>query len=349
MNPSSDFAKFVGNASPRERATVALSVVTPCHNEAKGLEEFHRQLTLACTAAAGRDYEILLINDGSLDDTREILLALVTKDSHVLAINLTRNFGQQAALTAGLEHCRGERILIIDADLQDPPGLLPQMMTLMDAGADVVYGQRRSRKGETVFKNTATWLFYRQLRRLADIEIPLDTGDFRLITRRVLGILNAMPEHHRFIPGMVSWAGLKQVPVIYDRDPRFAGESSYSFRKLIALALDGITGFSVLPLRIASYCGLVTGLIGICMLAYSIGSWFLAAAPIGWASQTTIILVIGGMQLMVLGIIGEYLGQLYMESKRRPIYLIDSIVRRDAQNSAFERDQSTTALTEVDR
>jgi polyisoprenyl-phosphate glycosyltransferase len=323
-----------------------ISAVVPCHNEAKGLPEFYRQLTAACTAAARESYEIILVNDGSKDGTRDILLGLAAGDSHVVAINLTRNFGQQSAITAGLEHCLGERILIIEADLQDPPSLLLDMMALMDQGADVVYGKRRSRQGESALKKTATWYFYRQLQQLIDIDIPLDTGDFRLITRRVVDILNAMPEQYRFIRGMVSWIGLKQVPLVYDRAPRFAGESNYPFRKLVALALDGITSFSVLPLRIASYFGLVTGAIGICMLAYSIGSWFLTAAPVGWASQTTIILVIGSAQLMVLGVVGEYLGRLYMESKRRPIYLIDSIVRREAAGIVSSQKDAAPALTQ---
>jgi dolichol-phosphate mannosyltransferase len=249
-----------------------LSAVAPCFNEAAGLPEFYRQLTAACRAAAGESYEIVLVNDGSQDGTGDVLRALAASNPHVVAINLARNFGHQSALTAGLEHCLGERVLIIDADLQDPPGLLPEMMALMDEGADVVYGRRRTRQGERALKKTATWLFYRQLRRLIDVDIPVDTGDFRLISRRVLDILNAMLEQNRFVRGMVSWIGLKQVPILYDRAPRRAGESHYSFRKLLRLALDGITGFSVLPLRIASYFGLVTGIIALTMLAYSLGS-----------------------------------------------------------------------------
>jgi polyisoprenyl-phosphate glycosyltransferase len=318
--------------APRTRPM--LSAVAPCYNEAKGLPELYRELTAACRAAVGESYELILVNDGSTDGTHDILLGLAAADAHVAVINLARNFGQQSALTAGLEHCRGERILIIDADLQDPPSLLPQMMALMDQGAEVVYGQRRSRRGESLFKKTATWLFYRQLRRLIDIDIPLDAGNFRLISRRVLDILNAMPEQHRFLPGLVSWVGLKQVPLVYDRAPRFAGKSHLPFGKLLALALDGITGFSILPLRIASYFGLATGVVGLAMLAYSIGSWLLSLAPPGWTSETTIILVMGSAQLMVLGIVGEYIGRLYMESKRRPIYLIDRIVQQEATEGA---------------
>src|SRR5579871_2685477 len=222
----------------RPHARPALSAVAPCYNEATGLPEVYRELTAACVAAAGESYEIVLVNDGSTDGTHDILLGLAAADRHVAVINLARNFGQQSAITAGLEHCLGERVLIIDADLQDPPDLLPEMMALMDEGADVVYGRRRTRQGERALKKTATWLFYRQLRRLIDVDIPVDTGDFRLISRRVLDILNAMPEQNRFVRGMVSWIGLKQVPILYDRAPRRAGESHYSFRKLLRLALD---------------------------------------------------------------------------------------------------------------
>ncbi len=324
-------------------ARPALSAVAPCYNEAKGLPEFYRQLSAACRDAAGESYEIVLVTDGSKDGTGDLLRGLAAGDRHVVVVNLTRNFGLQGALTAGLEQALGERILVIDADLQDPPGLLPEMMALMDAGADVVYGRRRSRQGESLAKRTATWLFYRQLRRLIDIDIPLDAGNFRLITRRVLDVLNSLPEQHRFFPGLVSWVGLKQVPVFYDRAPRFAGRSNQSLRKLLTLALDGITSFSVLPLRVASYFGLLTGAVALAMLAYSLGSWLLKLAPPGWTSQTTIILVIGSAQLIVLGIVGEYIGRLYMESKRRPIYLVDSVVRREAAEGPASPDSAAVA------
>lgn len=316
--------------SPISGSARRLSVVAPCFNEAQGLAELHRRVTAVCKEAVAGDYEIILVNDGSKDDTWKTMAVLAMRDPHLVAINLTRNYGHQVALTAGLDHCRGERILIIDADLQDPPELLPQMLSLMSEGADVVYGQRRSRSGESRFKTTATLLYYRLLKRLVDIDIPIDTGDFRLISRRVLDVLKTMPEQTRFIRGMVSWMGLKQVPLIYDRDPRFAGETGYPLRKLIALALDGITGFSVVPLRIASYFGLITGVFGLGMLLYTLGGWLFAKAPVGWASTTTLILVIGSAQLMVLGIVGEYLGRLYIESKQRPLYLVDTILAQAA-------------------
>ncbi len=333
-----------GAGQSRETSVVRrLSVVAPCFNEAETLFELHRRVSLACQAAIGADYEIVLVNDGSRDDTWRMMALLAMRDPHVIAINLTRNYGKQSALTAGLDHCCGERILIIDADLQDPPELLPQMLALMDQGADVVYGQRRNRSGETRFKTALTWLFYRLWRRLADIDIPLDTGDFRLINRRILTVLRSMPEQTRFIPGMVSWVGLKQTPLVYDRNARFAGETGLPLRKLVALALDGITGFSVVPLRIASYIGLATGALGLSMLFYTIGGWLFGKAPLGWASTNTIILVIGSAQLMVLGIVGEYLGRLYMESKRRPLYLIDTMI---AQAPALARSDEAQATVE---
>lgn len=311
----------------------ALSVVAPCYNEGRGLAELHRRVTAACRTTVGEDYEFVLVNDGSRDDTLAVMHLLAHDDPHVTAVNLTRNYGHQIALTAGLDHTRGNRILIIDADLQDPPELLPDMMALMDAGADVVYGQRRVRMGISRFRRTAMWIYYRLLRKLVDIEIPLDTGDFRLITRHVVSILQTMPEQHRFIRGMIGWIGLKQMPIYYDRDPRFAGETGYSIGKLIKLAIDGITGFSIVPLRIASYFGVVTGFVGLIMLLYSIGGGLFFGAPVGWASQTTIILVLGSGQLIVLGIVGEYLGRLYLESKRRPVYLVESIRRSGREGS----------------
>lgn len=328
-----------------EHADSFLSVVAPCFNEGKTLDELYRRLSAVCREVAGDSYEIVLVNDGSRDDTWKRMAVLAMRDSHLIAINLTRNYGHQVALSAGLDHCRGERILIIDADLQDPPELLPQMLTLMNEGADVVYGQRRARHGETRLKTMLTRFYYRLLRRLVDIDIPLDTGDFRLISRRVLTVLKSMPEQTRFIRGMVSWMGLKQVPLVYDRDARFAGETGYPLRKLIALALDGITGFSIVPLRIASYFGLLTGALGLGMLIYTLGGWLFAKAPVGWASTTTIVLIMSGVQLLVLGIIGEYLGRLYLESKRRPLYLVDTVV---AQAAVFEPRQLPTSADRRD-
>jgi glycosyltransferase involved in cell wall biosynthesis len=302
-----------------------LSVAAPCYNEAAGLREFHRRMTQACMAAVGESYEIVLVDDGSQDATWTEIEGLAAIDRHVIAIRLARNYGHQIALTAGLQNCAGERVLIIDADLQDPPELLLEMMRKMDEGADVIFGQRRRRRGETRFKTLTAAVFYRVLQRLVDIEIPVDAGDFRLMTRRAINVLNGMPEQYRFIRGMVSWIGLRQVPLLYDRDPRFAGETGYSLSKMVRFALDAVTGFSVLPLRLASYLGLIMGIVSLAMLTYALGSWAFGQVVPGWTSVTAIVLVIGSAQLFVLGIFGEYLGRLYMEAKRRPLFVIDKL------------------------
>ena len=300
-----------------------LSVVVPCFNEEVGLRELHRRVTAICQEVG--DYEVILVNDGSRDGTWSLMRQLADADPHLAVVNLSRNHGHQLALTAGLSFARGQRILIIDADLQDPPELLPEMMRLMDEGADVVYGQRRHRMSETPFKTLTAKVFYRLLQHLADIDIPPDTGDFRLMTRRSLDVLNSMPEQSRFVRGMVSWIGLKQVPLLYDRDARFAGETKYPLLKMVRFAIDAITGFSIVPLRIASILGLVMGVISVIMLSYTIGSWALGRVVEGWTSLSTIVLTVSSAQLLVLGVLGEYLGRIYMQSKQRPLFIVDTV------------------------
>ena len=314
------------SAPARPRQDVTLSVVAPCFNEAEGLQELYRRVTAVCRNVAGEAYEIVLVNDGSSDATWADIRALTARDAHVVGVNLSRNYGHQLALSAGLTVCRGVRVLVIDADLQDPPELLPQMMALMDQGADVVYGQRGERVGETWFKRTSAAMFYRVLHRMVDIDIPLDTGDFRLISRRALDILNDMPEQHRFIRGMVSWIGLTQVPIVYKRQERFAGETKYPLRKMIRFALDAITGFSIRPLRVAIYMGALFGLGGLLVLGYTLYGWLSHETVEGWTSLMAVVLVLGSVQLLVVGVLGEYLGRLYLESKRRPLFVIDEIV-----------------------
>lgn len=282
-------------------------------------------MSAAAHAAANDDFEIVLVNDGSSDGTWAVLRGLVQQDPHILALNLSRNYGHQLALTAGLQACRGENILIIDSDLQDPPELLPAMIAALNEGNDVVYGQRRQRDGESTFKRVSAALFYRVLRKLVEVNIPADTGDFRLITRRVLDELNRMPEHHRFVRGLISWIGFRQVPLLYDREPRFAGETHYPLMKMLRFAVDAVTGFSVVPLRIASFLGLALGIGSFLMLFYTLGSWATGEALSGWTSIATIMLIIGSAQLMTLGMLGEYLGRLYMESKRRPLFVISDV------------------------
>lgn len=307
--------------------SIDVSIVAPCYNEQDGLRELHRRVSAAARGVVGERYEIVLVNDGSRDRTWEVIQALCAEDPKVTGVNLSRNFGHQLALTAGLDMVQGKRILIIDADLQDPPELLVPMMAAMDAGADVVYGQRRKRAGETWFKRVTASLFYRLLAKLTKVEVPRDTGDFRLMERRVLEALQSMPEHHRFIRGMVAWLGFRQVPIHYDRDARFAGTTSYPFLKMVRFALDAVTSFSIVPLRIASIMGVGLGLLAFAGAAYAVLSWLLFDTVPGWTSITVLVALLGSIQLLSLGVLGEYVGRLYIESKRRPNYLIAEVAR----------------------
>jgi dolichol-phosphate mannosyltransferase len=306
-----------------------LSVVAPCYNEEDVLEAFHTRVTAVC-ARLGASYEMVLVNDGSTDRTWLRLQELTARDPHVVCVNLARNYGHQVALTAGLSVCRGDRVLILDADLQDPPELLPDMLRSMDAGADVVYGQRRRRAGESPFKRVTAALFYRLVERLATVAIPRDTGDFRLMSRRVLDVLLAMPERHRFIRGMVSWIGYRQAPLLYDREPRFAGETKYPLRKMWKLAVDAVTGFSVKPLALASLVGLATSVFALGLFVYAVVRWLAGGTVTGWTSLMVTVSMLSGVQLLVLGIIGEYLGRLYEQSKGRPLFVIERVVGGDA-------------------
>ncbi len=307
-----------------------LSIVVPCHNESQNLAPLHARCTAAARSVVDESYELILVDDGSRDSTWQQMQALATSDSHVVAARLSRNFGHQLALSAGLQLSSGARVLIVDADLQDPPELLPRMMEVMDRGNDIVYGQRQSRQGETWFKRASAAVFYRLLRRLTDVEIPIDTGDFRLITRRVVTVLSDMPEQHRFIRGMVSWIGLRQDAVPYDRDQRACGNTKYSTRRMLRLALDAVTGFSTRPLRIASLVGLCFGTLGFIGVAYAVTGWAMGQTVPGWTSVIVVVLLLGGIQLFVIGILGEYLGRLYLEAKRRPLYIIEQVFRQDA-------------------
>jgi dolichol-phosphate mannosyltransferase len=309
---------------------IALSVVVPCYNESESVRELHRRVTDPCRAVVGDDYEIVLVNDGSTDATWAALKELSDRDPHVVAVQLARNYGHQIALSAGLQLCRGERTLILDADLQDPPELLSEMMALMDQGYDVVYGQRREREGETLFKRASAAAFYRLLNRLIDVRVPVDTGDFRLMSRKALTHLNAMPEQFRFVRGMVAWIGLRQVAFPYERAARYAGVTKYPFKKMVRFAVDAITSFSVRPLRFASHIGIAFGFLGIFSLACILMFWLRGDVVPGWTSLAALILILGSIQLTVLGIIGEYLGRMYIEAKRRPLFIIDEIATTSA-------------------
>jgi len=306
-----------------------LSVLVPCYRDEQGLEELHRRLTVVCVGLAC-SYEILLVEDGSPDRTWDAICRLAEKDSRIVGLQLSRNHGHQLAVTAGLAHVSGERVLIIDSDLQDPPELLPEMMRLMDEGADNVYGQRLSRKGVPLWKKWCYKTYYRLLSTLAGCEIPPDTGDFRLISRRVVDLVNEMPEHHRFLRGMISWLGFRQVAVQYHRDARFAGESGYTLAKLFKIAVDGITSFSIKPLRFASILGFVfAGLCAIGIIYSVVGHYQGRTAVAGWTSLMAVILLVASLQFFVLGMIGEYIGRMFVEQKKRPLFIVGKIVRKN--------------------
>jgi dolichol-phosphate mannosyltransferase len=307
---------------------IDISIVAPCYNEELVLPEFHRRLAVVC-AALKTSHEIVLVNDGSRDATWTVMNELAACDPNLICVNLARNHGHQLALTAGLHTCRGRRILIIDADLQDPPELLPTMLERMDAGVDVVYGQRRKRAGETFFKRATAALFYRLVQRLSSVPIPCDTGDFRLISRRALDVLLSMPERYRFIRGMVSWIGFRQEPLLYDRDPRFAGETKYTLRKMLRFALDAVTGFSIKPLSIASFVGAFSCLAAFLLGTGAVGAWLMGRTA-GWLGLSALVTLLAGVQLMAIGILGEYVGRLHEESKGRPLFIIEQIVGRRA-------------------
>jgi dolichol-phosphate mannosyltransferase len=303
-----------------------LSIVIPCFNEEACIPELHRRLTAAARDAVGDDYEIVLVNDGSRDGSWPAMQKLADTDRHVVGVNLSRNHGHQLALTAGLDLCRGETILIIDADLQDPPELISPMLEAMrEQDADVVYGVRRSRSGETAFKRATAHGFYRLLSRATEIDIPLDAGDFRLMSRRALDALLAMPEQSRFIRGMVAWIGFRQVPFAYDREVRFAGTTKYPLSKMLRFALDALTGFSSAPLKLASHAGLLLSLGSLLILAY-IAYAFVAGRSIqGWTSLMLVVVVLGAVQMFVLALMGEYIGRLYNEVKGRPLYIVQEV------------------------
>ena len=304
----------------------ALSIVVPCFNEEACLPELHQRLSAAARIAVGEDYELVLVNDGSRDGSWTLMESLAAGDPHLVAINLSRNHGHQLALTAGLDLCRGATILIIDADLQDPPELLPAMYAAMgEQGADVVYGVRKSRAGETAFKRATAHGFYRLLSRATEVDIPLDAGDFRLMSRRALDALLAMPEQARFIRGMVAWIGFKQIPFAYDRAERFAGATKYPFGKMVRFALDALTGFSSAPLKLASHAGLLLAGGSVLLILYIAYAWLAGQNIQGWTSLMLVVVVLGAVQMFVLALMGEYIGRLYNEAKRRPLYVVQEI------------------------
>jgi glycosyltransferase involved in cell wall biosynthesis len=309
-----------------------LSVVVPVFNEEAGLAAFHARL-VAAMAGLG-PWEVLYVNDGSQDGTLARLRALRAVDGRIGLVNLSRNFGKEPALTAGLDRARGAAVIVIDADLQDPPEVIPALVAGWRAGFDVVLARRRARAGEGWAKRAAAALFYRLMARVGDVAMPRDTGDFRLMSRRVVEAVRLLRERHRMMKGLFAWVGFPTTEVLYDRAPRLAGRSKWGWWKLWNLALDGVTGFTVMPLKVATWLGLAVALGAVGFGAQVVVRTLLYGNPVaGYPSLMTVILFLGGVQLMTLGVIGEYLGRVFNETKGRPLYLVEGFepARVDAE------------------
>lgn len=301
---------------------VKYSIVVPVYNEEEVIHETYRRLTEVMHSTK-EAYELLFVNDGSRDRTAEIIKEYSEQDPAVVLLDFARNFGHQIAITAGMDYARGEAVVVIDADLQDPPELILEMIEKWKQGFDVVYAKRTKRKGETYFKKQTAAMFYRFLRAMTDIDIPLDTGDFRLLDRKVCNQMNSIQEKNRFVRGLVSWVGFKQIAVEYERDERLAGESKYPLKKMLKLSMDGITSFSYKPLKLASYAGVTLSGIGfIYLLVVLYLKLFTDSTITGWSSLIVIQLFFSGIILIILGMIGEYIGRIYDETKNRPLYIV---------------------------
>jgi len=303
-----------------------LSVVVPVYCEEAVVEAFYDRLAKALAPLeADFPWELVFIDDGSRDRTLELLLTLRSRDPRVKVLHFSRNFGHQIAVTAGLDHAAGEAVVVIDADLQDPPEVIPQMLAKWSEGYKVIYGVRRERKGETAFKLITARCFYRLLGKLSDTPLPLDSGDFRLLDRQVVAQLGGLREESRYLRGMVAWLGFSQYGLPYARDPRYAGKTKYSLRKMVAFALNGITSFSERPLIFAGWFGFLVTLLGFVLVAYIVINKLRhpTASVSGWASLMSVVLVFGGIQLLSLGILGQYVGRIYREVKRRPLYVLE--------------------------
>jgi len=311
---------------------IQYSIVVPLYNEELVINETYKRL-IGVMDSIGKSYEIIFVNDGSKDKTLEIAQSLCRVDKNIKLLSFSRNFGHQIAITAGMEYANGKAVIVIDADLQDPPEVIPEMIAKWKEGYQVVYGQRIERKGETFFKKWSARLFYRILQNLTDVDVPMDVGDFRLIDRKVLDALSRLPERNRYVRGMVSWVGFKQIGVQFVRDERLAGETKYPLKKMIKFAINAITSFSYKPLRIATYLGCLVSLISFMYLFYVIYEKLFQpqTTVAGWASLAAISLFFNGVVLILLGVIGEYIGRIYDEAKGRPLYII-------SEQEGFESD-----------
>ena len=301
-----------------------LSVVVPAYNEQEVLPEFHRRLA-AVIDNLHVTCEVVYVNDGSRDRTLEIMRSLRAQDDRVSLVDLSRNFGKEVALTAGLDHAVGDAVVVIDADLQDPPEIIPELIAQWRAGFDVVFARRTARDGESLFKKATASAFYRLIQRVSRVEIPADTGDFRLLSRRAVEALKQLREQHRFMKGLFAWIGFPQKAVPYRRDPRFAGDTKWNYWKLWNFALEGITSFTIAPLKIATYVGILVALVSFMFAAFIIYKTIVFGDPVrGYPSLMVVVLFLGGVQLLSIGVMGEYLGRLFNESKGRPLYFLNA-------------------------
>ncbi len=302
-----------------------VSVVIPMYYEEEVAQECYNRVVGILKTLKNYEYEIIFVNDGSKDRTLEILEEIAKKDKQVKILSFSRNFGHQAAVTAGIKYITGDAVVIIDADLQDPPELLLEMINLWEQGNEVIYGQRKSRKGESAFKLLTAKMFYSTLNALSDVEIPKDTGDFRLVDRKVIDVINSLPEHNKFLRGLFSWVGFKQKAYYYERKARKAGKTKYPFRKMWKLALDGIISFSTKPLKIVGGLGFLAIILSMCILIYSLISYIFNLNQLtpGWTSIMVAITLFSGAQLLSIWIISEYIGRIYDETRCRPEYIID--------------------------
>ena len=308
-----------------------ISVVIPMYYEEEVAQECYNRTKSVLENLKEYDYEMIFVNDGSKDKTLEILEEIAKDDLKVKVISLSRNFGHQAAVTAGLKYTTGDATVIMDADMQDPPEVIEKMIKLWEQGNEVIYAKRKSREGETAFKLFTAKMFYKILNGLSDVEIPKDTGDFRLADKKVIDVINSLPEHNKFLRGLFSWVGFKQIPLEYERKERFAGKTKYPLKKMLKLASDGIISFSTKPLKILGILGITSVFISIAILIYSILSYVfdLNQLTAGWTSLMVTITFLGGMQLLSIWLIAEYIGKIYDESKGRPEYIIDKKINMD--------------------
>jgi len=317
-----------------------VSVVSPVYQEEQCIEEFHERVSACLTTLAQQfDHEIVYVNDGSTDRSLELLQTIARDDDHVRVVDLSRNFGHQVALSAGVDHARGDVVVVIDADLQDPPEVIPEMIEKWQKGFKVVYGVRVNRAGETRFKLFTSKVYYGLIDRVSEVPLPRQAGDFRLLDRAVVDVLARMPERNRYVRGMVAWTGFAQCAVEYERDPRFAGDTKYTFRKMLHLAFDGITSFSDRPLRLATQLGLI-----VMTAAFAFAGWVIVATIVdpggggrGWPSLMAVVALLGGIQLLCIGVLGEYIGRIYRETKGRPLYVVSEVIEAPAAGGSSGR------------